>query len=125
MPNIVLTTNGENKEWFFRADLGGWVTVSPLLDTDVFPFPEEFDMFFIGMLAILLNPAYGVQMDQQTGMMYKRSKTQFEARYTVHVPTNSELALIRTLNTGRGQFYQDRLTGWYDPTAMFKTGVLF
>ena len=61
---LTLSTDNTNSEWFYRADTGNWVLFSPLILTDTFPYPEEFDDFFIIMLAMRLNPAYGTTIDR-------------------------------------------------------------
>lgn len=121
--SLILTTPGENKEWFYREDLGEWVVVTPITLLDVFPFPSDFDMYFISMLAMNLNPAYGVTMDDQTSTMMRRSKRQLTARYAQHVQTMSELALRRLPKTSQDRFYWNNQYDWaYDPSAAFKAG---
>lgn len=93
--SIVLNTNGEASEWFYREDLGNWVKYTNLALEDTFVFPEEFDDFFITMLAIRLNPSYGVQLDPQSSAILSRSKRQMVARYRQSIPTASELGLLR------------------------------
>lgn len=94
--SVLLNVDGTDQVWFYRDDRGEWLTVTPLDDLEaIFPFPEEFDMFFVGNLAMLLNPAYGATMDQQTAQMFARAKSQFQARYHGPIETPSELALIR------------------------------
>ena len=67
----LLNVNGTFQEWFYRADLGQWVKLSTLVDTDPLPFPDEFESFFILMLALRLNPRYGRSMDEQSAAIMK------------------------------------------------------
>ena len=78
---LALTTNGLNRSWFFRADLGNWTRFSDLASTDTFPFPTEFDDYFITMLALRLAPRLGPQPSAATVAAMTRSRQQFVARY--------------------------------------------
>lgn len=123
---ITLATSGFNVSWFYRADLGSWTVYSPLtVENTVFPFPEEFDDFFITMLAGRLNPAYGTQMDPQSVEIFRRAKTQFQARYHNTIFTRSELGLLHLPRTYAGRYIGT--SGWYDydPTSTFNRGYLF
>ncbi len=93
--SVVLNTDGDIGEWFYREDLGSWTRYSPLAVADEFPFPEEFDDYFITMLALRLNPGYGVQLDPQSSAMLARSKRHLVSRYRQIIPAASELALLR------------------------------
>src|SRR5690606_32387908 len=93
--SIVLDEDALNAEWFYRQDLASWVRYSPLTLFDPFPFPEEFDDFFILMLAFRLNPAYERQLDPQSAVVLDRAKKQLKARYSQTIRTESELALRR------------------------------
>lgn len=108
-------TNDVNVQFFYEANSGDWRIVSPLKETDIFPFSSEFeDMFVIG-LALRLNPRNDIMLDQQSMEVFKRAYRQFTARYSQSIETGSELGLI-----DRNRLY------WYvDPTAEFNTGVNF
>lgn len=124
--SVLLNEDGIAKVWFYRDDLGEWLTVTPLDDLEgIFPFPEEFDMFFIGNLAMLLNPAYGAQIDQQTAQMFSRSKSQFQARYHGPIETPTELALIRLPWVARDRVLRGTYGYYWDPNAAFRTGYPF
>lgn len=119
---IILDQDGEDKEWFFREDLGDWLLYSPL-DTDTtFPFPEEFDEYFISLLAIRLNPAYGIALDNQSNLIFERSSRQLKARYSQHIRTGSELGLIRGARVSQDRFGWDRWPSAYNPNAAFDRG---
>lgn len=93
--SLTINTNGYNAEWFYREDLATWTKYAPLDLFESFPFPEEFDDYFIILLAFRLNPAYERQLDPQSATMLERSKSQLRARYSQEIPMNSELGLIR------------------------------
>jgi hypothetical protein len=82
----VLNTNGLFQEWFYRADLGQWVKLTTLTAADQNPFPDDFDNFFITLLALRLNPRYGRVMDDQSTMIFKSEKQKFVARYLQSQP---------------------------------------
>lgn len=120
--SIVLNTNGYDAEWLYRGDLGNWQKCIPLNYGDTFPFPEEFDFFFIGQLAMHLNPTFGVQMDGQTQATFARAKTQLRARYTQNIPARSELALIRPTKMAADRDQWGNTYWLYQPNAMFDKG---
>jgi len=120
--SIILNTDGFDAEWFYREDLANWAKYFPLVVTDTFPFPEEFDFFFIIQLAITLNPAYGVELDPQTQITYARSKSQIRSRYHQNIPTRSELALIRPSKMAADRDQWGNTYWLYQPNSMFDKG---
>ena len=85
--SLTLNVDGTNKEWFYRADLGGWtLIVRPLADTAEMPFPSEFDTFFTLLLALRINPAFGRSMDEQSAAIFKAEKSKFVNRYLQAMP---------------------------------------
>lgn len=82
----VLNVNGTFQEWFYRADLGQWVKISPLVEADNLPFPDEFEAMFVILLAMRLNPRYGRQMGDQSAAVLKQGRTSFVARYLQSQP---------------------------------------
>jgi len=80
-PTVLLNTNGTNREWFYRADLGTWMKLTELSADDEMPFPVDFDIFFSILLAMRLNPRYGRTIDAQTQAMLKSQRQDFVARY--------------------------------------------
>jgi len=120
--SITLSTDDFNAEWFYREDTANWVRYATLALVDTFPFPEEFDEYFIVLLAMTLNPSYGIQMDGQTLETFKRSKTQFKARYAQDIPTRSELALIRMARTAADRDVWGDSYRLYNPSSMFEKG---
>lgn len=93
--SITLNTNNIDTEWFYRADTGNWVKYAALTLTDTFPFPEEFDDYFIIELALRLNPSYGTSIDDQSTSIHNRSKVQLRARYRQITEMQAELGLVR------------------------------
>jgi hypothetical protein len=91
--SIVLNTNSLNREWFYRADLGQWVRVTTLLASDSMPLPNEFDDFFITLLAFRLNPRYGAETSQETNEVLKRMSRHLRSRYAQSTEESSEYGL--------------------------------
>jgi hypothetical protein len=120
---LTLSTDNTNSEWFYRADTGNWVLFSPLILTDTFPYPEEFDDFFIIMLAMRLNPAYGTTIDGQIQSMLSRATRQMKARYSNKKRIAAETALFRLSKidpTRDAWNYYDET--WGDDNAIFNRG---
>jgi hypothetical protein len=76
-----LNTNSDNRQWMYRADIGQWVKITTLLYTDAIPFPQEFDDYFITMLAMRLNPRYGQTLADESQEVLKRSRSLLRDRY--------------------------------------------
>jgi len=120
--SLTLDTDGLEREWFFRADLAQWAKYSPLENFDTFPFPEEFDDYFILMLAFRLNPSYERVLDQQSSVILSRSKTQLSARYSQNIQSMSELGLTRLPRVSADRQRWDGTFGYYDSTSTFNKG---
>lgn len=120
--DITLTTDGTDSEWFYRADLANWQKYSPLIVSDTFPFPAEFDDYFITLLAMRLNPAYGASLSEEGVMIYRRSKRQLQARYTQVIPVRSELGLIRPARVALDRDRWGSMYEFYNPNDMFTKG---
>jgi hypothetical protein len=84
--SVLLDTDGTFREWIYRADLSAWVRITDLLATDENPFPQNFDMMFIILLALRLNPRYGRTLDEQSTVMLKNNRREFIARYLQSQP---------------------------------------
>lgn len=86
-PTILLDTDGTYREWLYRADLGNWVRISNVVETDELPFPTpDFDNFFTTLLAMRINPRYGRTMDPQSSAVYQGERRKFVARYLQSMP---------------------------------------
>lgn len=121
-PTLGLNTAGTDIEWFYRADTATWNRYSPLILTDTFPFPTEFDDFFITMLCMRLNPSYGVQMDQQTASSFSRARGQIQARYRQIEPQAVDSALLRLSRMSADRIEYNESYWIYNPSAMFDKG---
>lgn len=80
--NLVLSTAGDAKQWLYRSDTANWSVIDPLVDTDEFPFPADFDDYFIIMLAMRLNPRYGKQLTKESSARLEQQRAQFIKRYS-------------------------------------------
>lgn len=98
---VTLNTNGLDREWFYRADLGAWQRLTSLVSGDTFPFPEKYDDMFITLLSTRLNPRHAVQANDQSMMMLKRGMKQFKAQYRQTREVGSDTALVRLPLTWR------------------------
>jgi len=85
-------------QFLYRADLGNWQKVTPVVETDVWPFPAEFDDMFIITLAFRLNPRYNIASQSESLMMLKRSEGQFRSRYRQSREMPSDLGLLNLRN---------------------------
>lgn len=99
---VVLATNGLNRTWMYRADLGDWVRVVELEAESDMPYPVEFDDAFILRLAMRLNPRMGKQMDEASVAAMNEAMSMLRARYRQRVVTPCDigvLALTKQVNT--------------------------
>lgn len=91
----LLNTDSTSKTWFYRDDLGDWVLLSELTgaDAEEFPFPTEFDDYFITKLAMRLNPRYGRSLSDETGAALELTLRRLRSRYrqTQVVPVETAL----------------------------------
>lgn len=92
----VLNTNLANKEYFYRADLGQWISVLDLVADDQLPFPADFDDFFVTLLAMRLNPRYGAETSQEMGSVLTEMRKKFRARYKqiTFVPSEDAITVL-------------------------------
>lgn len=111
-PFVVLSVDHYDAQWFYRDDIGSWTKVSPLLGTDGFPFPEEFEDFFVAMLAGRLNPSYGTAMDVQTQEMLRRARNLIRARYRQSIPTCTDPAIFLAPRSSRERNWWNRPYGF-------------
>lgn len=123
--SVTLSTDGEAGEWFYNADTGNWVKYADLELANQFPFPEEFDDYFVMALAMRINPQYGKTLDPQAIQFYNRSKRQLQARYDVIIEMPSERGLLRMsrMTADRYRWRNDR--GILNPNRSFSRGYPF
>lgn len=121
--NVLITEDSFNAEWFYRGDLGNWVKYVDIGLNDTFPFPVEFDDYFIMSLAMRLNPGYGAQLDPQALQFYNRAKRQLQSRYSIIRPQPSERGLrkMSKMSADRDQWRGDQ-GGSYNPNVAFSKG---
>lgn len=123
VPSKTFSTNSINRQYIYRDDTGNWSLVNPLAAADEFPFPVDFDDFFVTGLAMRLNPRNSLATDPSTQANYTQAMRKFMARYRQHREVGSELALLRTLGLGWRRRY------WTDSnsiaTSAFNSGYPF
>lgn len=120
--SVLLDGSVTEAEYLYRDDTADWLKYAPLVAEDTFPFPIEFDDFFIITLALSINPGYGVTIDPQSQRMLQRSSTQIRARYHQDIQVGSELGLLRLARTAVDRDRWGNLYAYYNPTAMFDKG---
>lgn len=118
--SVSLNTNGLVQEWFYRADVHDWRTISNLTADSVLPFPVEFEDLFIIGLALRLNPRNGTQIDPQSISTYNKLQSKFRARYSLVIQQSPELALLRTSGVPY-QIYRN-IGRYMTTTQLFNSG---
>lgn len=114
---LVLNTNGDSREYIYRADTGNWQKINTLAYTDALPFPMRFDDYFVTMLAMRLNPRYGQSLSAETTEALKRARNQIRAYYHAFEEVRSDLDT-------RG-YLSDPRAYWSVEATDFKTGKPF
>lgn len=117
---VVFNTDNIVKEYLYRGDINTWMSVSDLSLTDSFPFPTEFEDFFIIGLAIRINPRNKQELDPQSVQEYKRLRTLFRARYSLTLPQRSEDGIVRTSGV-KYPYYRNNY-GLLNPNQRFYVG---
>lgn len=79
--SLVVNTDDTVKQWLYRADTGNWVVLEELIESDPLPFPEEFDQYFVLMLAAQLNPTYGQTLALEHQDLLRSLRGRLRARY--------------------------------------------
>lgn len=114
--SLVLNTNGDNGQWFYRDDLAQWVKVTNIGPDSQSPYPPEFDELLSTTLAIRLNPRYQQQTSPETIQAMRQAKSQFRSRYRQAKFTPSDISLL--LRHG----FITRLS-YTNPTILFNRGL--
>lgn len=116
---VVMDEDGESREWMYRADLGQWVRLTNLQASDVLPFPERFDQFFVISLAIRINPRFGMNLDEQSSLVWRQQRRDLTNQYLQSIPLvpNPDLSWPFMSVQSYGQ-------GRYSDTAGFNRGVV-
>lgn len=105
--SVTLNTNSLQKEWFYREDLGNWVAISGLTADSLVPFPEDFDDYFVTMLAMRIAPQFGIETRQETMSYLTNLKSRLRARYAQSRVVGVPLALERMDGTTFGFYDKD------------------
>ena len=106
--SLVLSTDSLARQWFYRADLGDWRRVTDFVEADEFPFPPEFDDYFVTLLAMRLNPRYGRTLGEESAAALSKARTAFRNRYRQTQTRTVDAALLMV---GRCQ-YGNIVTDW-------------
>lgn len=93
--SVILNTNGANKKWFYRQDLGTWTLISDLTADSESPFPGEFDDFLILMTAMRINPRHKEVLAPESVAEMQRLRRAFRSRYKQVVQVLPDIALVR------------------------------
>ena len=122
--SITISTDSVDYEWFYDDTTGNWARTLPLDDLNgTFPFPEDFDIYFICLLAAAINPAYEVQADAQLAMHFNRARSQIRARYHNVIPVGAEDGLVRMPRVALDRDMWGNRWQYYDPNYAFTFGV--
>lgn len=113
--SLVLSTDALQRTWFYRAELGDWKRISALVAADTNPFPEDFDMMFIVLLALRLSPRYGRPVSEASATMMQKQRRDFLARYV----QSEDLRINEDLANNSVQTYAQ---GWDTSTDQFNRG---
>jgi hypothetical protein len=105
-PELLLNVNGTSLQLFYRADLGRWVEILPLtgVDPEEFPFPEEFDHYFINRLNMRLSSRYGRAPTEESTATMLIAERNLRSRYyqtQIIPPDIGVLLLSRQAYTAR------------------------
>ena len=103
--SLLLNTNSENVQWFYRDDLANWQRVTSLALADEFPLPEEFEELFISLLVLRLSPSEGLPLDDQIGYLMRQMLRKLRSRYSQSFFQSSELGLQAINPRNRGRFF--------------------
>lgn len=117
-PSIVVSVDNTESIWFYRGDQGQWVLLSQLTNdpAEEFPFPMEFDPYFITRLAMRINPRYGRSLSEESATELTLTLRKLRARYrqTQNIP--APLAVLRLSRNFEGASAQGRIVrgrmGW-------------
>lgn len=92
--SVILSVNGTNTEWFYRADLGNWVKITNLELVDDFPLPSEFEEYFITMLSLRLGASEDSEITSSIQYIMKDVAKRFRARYKQVISVNPPSGVV-------------------------------
>lgn len=79
--SIVEITDSTAKQWMYRGDTANWVVIEGIASSDEMPFPEEFDQYFVLMLAAQVNPQYGQTLAMEHQDLLRNLRGRIRSRY--------------------------------------------
>lgn len=80
--SLTFSVNGAKREFMYRSDQGEWVEITTLTTGGDFPFPGDFDDYFVTALAMRINPRYGRPLPPEAAQRYAEQKQQIIDRYS-------------------------------------------
>lgn len=95
--DVTLSTNGQSKEYFFRADLGDWVAVtSPLTGTDTPHYSGRHTAGLAAMLAFRLADDSASAVSPQLSYSAQSGLTRLQAQYGPDLSADLGYAIRRS-----------------------------
>lgn len=80
--NLVLNTAGDDRQWFFRGDIGSWTREADFADLDVVPYyPDELIAYLPYMLAVVIAAEYGGEIRPDVSAGNAEGRTSFARVY--------------------------------------------
>lgn len=97
--NQTLSTDGDDRIWFFRADLGDWVrmdaeTIAALELDDEHPYPADFDDALAYNLALQLAPRFGKTPATEVSETAQLSLAAMKTRYFPRLKSTPDASVI-------------------------------
>lgn len=79
--SVLLNTDGMDRRWIYRADLGEWLRLTDLEIDSESPFPKKYDFFFSIELALRLSGRSGRAITAATSAVYQKLRLRFVNQY--------------------------------------------
>lgn len=79
--SVLLDTDGMDRKWLYRADLGKWIRLTDLAIGDEMPFPKKYDFYFSIELAMRLSGRSGRNIVATTAATHQRLRERFVNQY--------------------------------------------
>jgi len=98
--SVLLDDDLSRRQWVYRSDQSNWISIEPLDEDAEMPFPEEFDDYFIIMLAMRLNPRYGRALTAESAARLSQQREQLFYRYNQSRLRQAELPINRQAGFG-------------------------
>lgn len=116
--SLLLDTDGMDRKWLYRADLGKWIRLTDLEIVDEMPFPKKYDFFFSIELAMRLSGRTGRNIVATTAATHTRLRQRFVNQYLQNDILDRNWDLDAELMSRQG--YERGWTG--DSTTAFNRG---